>query len=410
MSLGAAGSVALFLFISIGALLFGIYLLIYAAHCFLTVFVGTAASGDDVGWPDDIVIDWVWKAVYLTWMFGVWVVPCFFFALFAGSNFFPDMSPDLLVALVAGLAWLFFPISLLSAQSSESPWFVMLRWEVLRRLSFHLPAYIVVSVFTAALTAGWVALAGYSIYGMYTGRPWMLLLAAPAGAAVLLINARLLGRLGWLIAFRSPDPPERDKKRKKTLRRPATVALEASDPWQAEEAEAPPDAVRDFARPAPEPEPQPEPTVEELEDEWGPPKPYRLAERPPTPGPPLPRPGPRPIDAADPDDVYGMLPEEKSAEPIPIPMDGYTPVGTEPPPKPPPGEGPLNNSGMDSIEERLAKGRENLEPPRFALFSGVYTFPWYPESLRPWLYLTFFGLVLGFLLHWQLLMWPFGNE
>jgi hypothetical protein len=234
----------------------------------------------------------------------------------------------------------------------------------------------------------------------------LLLLAAPAGAAMLLINARLLGRLAWLVATRTPDPPDKARKKKKNQPRPAGVALEAHDPWEAADIEVPADAIQDFDRP----EPPPEASPEELEDEWGPPKPYGLSNKPPTAAPPPKKTSPRPVDALPPDEVYGLLPEEEAAEPAPLPSDGYTAAGTRLPPRPPRAEEPANNCGTDFVQERLVKGRDNLKPPRFALFSGVYTFPWYQDSIRPWIYLTLFGLVLGFLLHWQYLMWPFGNE
>jgi hypothetical protein len=227
---------------------------------------------------------------------------------------------------------------------------------------------------------------------------------------VLLINARLLGRIGWLLSFHTPDPPEKQEPKKKTLRRAAGVAVDTSDPWGDDEPEVPPDAIQDLDRPVPPPEPEHESMPEELEDEWGPPKPYRLSDKPPTAIPLPPKPARRPDPDEEADGIYGMLPVAVPVEPIPIPIDGHTPIGTPPPPKPPPGEGPLEYSGMDSLEERLAKGRENLAPPRFSLFSGVYTYPWYREALAPWLYLTLLGLLLGLSLHWQFLLWPFGRD
>ncbi len=70
----------------------------------------------------------------------------------------------------------------------------------------------------------------------------------------------------------------------------------------------------------------------------------------------------------------------------------------------------MNNSGMGSLEKRLRERRPEPPPPRFPLLGGVYTFPWYRESLRPWLYLTLLGLVLGGLLRLQALTWPFGSN
>ena len=90
----AAANTALFLFISIAVLLFSIYLLIYAAHCFLTVFAGTAAGGDDIGWSDDIVMDWIGKAVYLLWLYLVAVVPCFLLSLAFAPAPFPRRQQE----------------------------------------------------------------------------------------------------------------------------------------------------------------------------------------------------------------------------------------------------------------------------------------------------------------------------
>src|SRR6516162_9905967 len=138
MLLSKAGFIAIFLFVSIAVLLVGIYMLIYAAHCFLSVLVGTASGGDEIGWPDDVIVDWLWKSVYLTWLFSVWAVPSFFLVV----SFGPDMGPGLTAGLVVGLAWLCYPISLLSAQSSENPWTALVSPEVLRRLGYHVPAYV----------------------------------------------------------------------------------------------------------------------------------------------------------------------------------------------------------------------------------------------------------------------------
>jgi hypothetical protein len=446
MSFGAASSAMIFIFISMGATIISVYLITYAAHCFLTVLVGTAAGSDSIQWPDEPFLDWWWKAFYLLWLLSLWLLVVAFLVLFVLPNFFPNMSDELSLALIAGLIWLFYPVSLMSALASDNRWLWVLHGELLRRLGHHLPSYVVVSAVSAVLTFGWMALALYSIY---IGPLWFLLASAPLGAAVWLINARLVGRLGWLISHRTEALPETAPAKKKKKKRTLEPALESHDPWNTSESPPPPDAIQDMNRP--EPEPQPEPNPEEMEDEWGPPKPYRVSAKqpvaapsPPTKhsprpedeeeeeepedewGPPKPyrvstkppvaapspptKPSPRPIDALDDDDVYDLLPVEKSGEPLPIPLDGYIPIGTELPPKPPSGEGPMNNSGMESIERRLAKGREDLKPPRYPLWSGVFTFPWYQDSLRPWAYLTFLGLVLGFLLHWQMLMWPFGRE
>src|SRR5262249_27331442 len=99
-------------------------------------------------------------------------------------------------------------------------------------------------------------------------KPAWLPAAALAGAAAVLLYARLLGRLGWLVVFRSPQPsaaqtpPEGRKNKKRGPLRGAT----AYDPGAIPEKEA---AEPEEAGP-------PQGQVEE-EDEWAPPTPYGLA-------------------------------------------------------------------------------------------------------------------------------------
>src|SRR5439155_12589511 len=57
----------------------------------------------------------------------------------------------------------------------------------------------------------------------------LLLVAAPLGTAAFLIHARLLGRLAWLLAYRTPVPSKAGSKKKKPGKRERALAVE--DPW-----------------------------------------------------------------------------------------------------------------------------------------------------------------------------------
>ena len=71
---GIAGGILFFFLLA----LFGItalYLLVYAAHCFLVIVEQTGAGSEEVVWPDEPMIDWLWKGCYLGWLAAVELVP-----------------------------------------------------------------------------------------------------------------------------------------------------------------------------------------------------------------------------------------------------------------------------------------------------------------------------------------------
>src|SRR5262245_59008714 len=107
-----------FLFIPLLALTwaFGFVLALFAAHYFLTVLESTAAGNEKVVWPEEPLIDWFWKAFYLAFLAGVWLVPIIVAARLMTTN------PWVRFVFVAGAFWLFFPIGLISSQSAESRW------------------------------------------------------------------------------------------------------------------------------------------------------------------------------------------------------------------------------------------------------------------------------------------------
>src|SRR6516165_10063492 len=103
----AAGAAIFFVLMLAMAMIVGTYVLTYAAHCFVTVVVQTAAGNDEVTWHEGPFLDWLWEAVYMLWLTAIWLGPI----ALAAKTGAAGNSGALFVA--AGLVWLFFPISLL---------------------------------------------------------------------------------------------------------------------------------------------------------------------------------------------------------------------------------------------------------------------------------------------------------
>src|SRR5580704_6903005 len=101
-----------FLFVPLLALTwaFGFLLIIFASHYFLTVLEGTAAGNEEVAFPDEPLIDWIWKGYYLTFFGIIWVAPGVILAWLAGGA-----NPNLRIALAIGWVWLLFPVGMLSS-------------------------------------------------------------------------------------------------------------------------------------------------------------------------------------------------------------------------------------------------------------------------------------------------------
>src|SRR5581483_9069542 len=171
--------------------LFGIGLLLYAAHVFVTVAQQTAGGLDEITWPKDPWFDWISKALQLVWLVALWAVPLGAVLRAIGPQA-PAMSAAVYAGVPAAAFWLLFPITLLSSFSAASP-LVPLRAEVLGRMArcpggtfcFYL------------LTAPVCAAGGAALYATVAYRLWYPL---PALAVVLLVYARLVGRYSRLLA------------------------------------------------------------------------------------------------------------------------------------------------------------------------------------------------------------------
>jgi hypothetical protein len=362
---GQAGNAILFVLSLVALTIVASYTFAYAAHSYLVVAQATAAGLDRVDWGDDPILDWLYQALYVGGVVLIWLMPAGLLWRGLRNDFLPD-DPGLrfLLLAVPGL-WLLFPIGLLSSLASSSRW-VPVSPRVLGRLLRIIPSQLLFYIITAGLFAAASAL----VYvGLFTPGWYVLLLAAVAGSAVLLVHARLLGRIAWLMG-QLPTKPRAEKKasgpRKKqpktaharTGRRPKGTA--AHDPWAAPEEEPPEEApppVRGYS-------------VVEVED----------------------KPPPRP--------TY--------VEPVP---DPYTLTESAPEPQPLPQEPPILEREKANIEReiKLRERKPPNPPPALPLFSGVFNFPLYESSLKAWLWLTLGGLATGGFARMVLLFSPVGK-
>src|SRR6516164_3140683 len=121
----AAGEV-LFLLLAPFWLVVGGYFAAYAAHSLLVVIEQTAAGFDAVVWPEDRILEYFWKPVYLAGLYILWLVPV---ALVAPLlTIVPDAARTwLLAGAVFAIFWLVFPVSLLSSLSGESRFMIVRR-------------------------------------------------------------------------------------------------------------------------------------------------------------------------------------------------------------------------------------------------------------------------------------------
>jgi hypothetical protein len=382
MFIAGAARTMMFMVATVGQIIVGLYVLGYAAHCFLVILEDTAAGNDEVVWPDVPLTDWLGKIIYLTCLAAFWFIPAWLLLDLvapAALGWFPGVPVGV---LVVGIVWLVFPVSLFSSLSASPRW-VVFRLEALRRLLHHLPALLVVYCVTGVLLAGWAFLS-YVTFAKYL---FLLPVVACLGPAVLFIDARLLGRLAWLANFRTPerhpeeeapaekpissedpwaDPqPAKPKKKKKGSRKKSSTAY---DPWAVPEEEPPREKERPVSLPV---------------------EGYGLAEEE---APPAPRPASSPRQS-----------EEETLGLQPLPPESPAAKDEEPKPEP-----LADLTRVSEYEAALAGGGKEPEPPPFPLWSGVYNFPWYPRCVGPWLWLVFGLLVMGLLLKLQMEFWPGG--
>jgi hypothetical protein len=205
--IGAAGSAIMFFSLLILAIVAGSYLFAYASHCLLVVIEQTATGNDEVVWPDEPYLDWMWRGAFIAWQLLFWLVPIGI-ALKTAFRDIVAQDPALGVLLAGVALWLFLPIGLLSAMLGGSRW-VVLHVQALRvftrrpatTFAFYTSSFLVVAVGVLP----WYLAIHFST--------WLAPVASLIGAAAFLIYARLLGRLLW-IATPAGIGKKRPKKRR----------------------------------------------------------------------------------------------------------------------------------------------------------------------------------------------------
>src|SRR5262249_19702202 len=104
------------------------------------------------------------------------------------------------LVLAFALLWLFFPISVLSAMSAQSKW-VLLRWTIVRDV-LRVPVAGAVLYLVSGLML--LTLIGLSALSLADSLFWLPIILGPLAAFCLLVYARLIGRLGWLMGRLRP--------------------------------------------------------------------------------------------------------------------------------------------------------------------------------------------------------------
>lgn len=376
MDFGAAGGAMIFFCLTALQVLVGLFVLAYTAHSLLLVLENTAAGNDEVLWPDEPYFEWLAKLAYVAWLVALAAVPTW---LLLGAIRLPAPAARLLTVAVP---FVLFPVELLSSMSASTRW-IALRPLIVWRLLLRLPALLIVYVAGGVLLGGAAWLVHRAVFG---AMPLLLPVAAVALAYSVLVYARLLGRLGWLI--NPPLPVEEEDEESPE----GTEKGRAHDPWAPPEEEAPPPPRKAAPRRKPRTKAQDPWAVPE---EPAPPEParpdryltkevYKVSDD----APPAPQPAPpRPREKVE---GYGVLPAPE------------TPKAAEPskPVVPP------ETERVSRYEAALAAPRVLPPPPPFPLLSGVYSFPFYDGSLGPLSKLAVGYLVMGIILCGQLATMP----
>jgi hypothetical protein len=397
MDIAAAGNLLIFFSVFVASILVGLLVLSYAAYSFFVTLTSTAAGNDEVIWPGEPITDWLFKVWYLVWLLGVWAVPA---SLLIGVF---GLSRPLFVLCLAGVLWLVFPVALLSSLSAPSR-FIVLRPMILALLLRHFGVTLrfyagsgLVVLVCGALS--YAALFGLRQVALFDQPVISVPLAAMVGGAGCLIYARLLGRFALII---SQSPTGRRKKQSQG-RPEEGDRVESFDSWSLPHAEHPAEEQPGPHRP-PRNEVPPKKKLRARKasqafDPWAIPKdePIRKKTKP------------TPSAASLPEDPYG--PAEGTYEILPD--EGASPQG-EPPPRPSrldkeeaepyavsassqetlPRLSPVH-AEVSKLEEELAAPQRLPPLPDWPLVMGIYSFPFYPQTVGPCgtLMLGFLGLL-----------------
>jgi hypothetical protein len=346
-----------FVVLLVAATISGAFLLVFAAHIFVTIAQQTAGGLDEIAWPKDPWYDWIGKALHLGWLVAFWLVPLGLILRVIGPQTLAA-SAALYVGVPAALFWLLFPITLLSSFSAGSPW-VLLRPEALRRMArcpsdtfgFYLATALLCPAGGAAL---YFTLADERFY------------ALPVLATVLFLYARLIGRYSRLLGRvrLKGGEPKADREARR-----AAKGAKVEDPWGTPAKETKKERPKKKKK-------KPAPAAH---DPWAIPEKEAKGE----------------TEQTEEAETYGIAKDEaapkreKSQEP-PL-VEGYEVSSEESPSAPK--EVPLD--GAPPVELSRVKAEREKPLPARPLVDGVFAFPWYPGNIAMWALLTLLFLGWG---------------
>lgn len=162
----------------------------YAAACCLAVIEDTAAGNDKItSWPDPNWRDWAARLIYLSYLGMVVGVVAYGVGQLAGM-----LSGQYLWPMAASF-FLLYPFVLLSSLETNSPW-QPVSLPILKSLLVLWWGWLLFYVEAALIAVVWL---GPVVLGGLRFPLLTALLTGPILAAVMLICARLLGRLAWRV-------------------------------------------------------------------------------------------------------------------------------------------------------------------------------------------------------------------
>jgi hypothetical protein len=441
-----AGAIILVLSLT-AAVIVGLYVLAFAAHCLVTVVEGTAAGNDAITWPDEPIADWIARGVFFAALLLVWAGPAAIASRALREDWLPDNGSLRFILLAVSVLWLLFPVGLLSSLSAESKWMIF-RPSIVGVLLRVLPSTLMF-YFLTALVAAVTAFVWY--LAVCRLQFAFLPLAAPLGAAGFLLYSRLLGRLSLMIHRRNPTKAERDEKpKKKKKRRPPEGKAPAPradliDGWDPQEEAVDLEVVEEETEDLEEVEESAEgesSTAIMRDPSLDLPSPLASADAPaPEPEPAFEQ-GPAP-DASDefplkplerdeefdnrwakeleeddgPADPYDVSREAPPRTPEYRPVEDYDleEMGPQSPVEQRTGDGIVTKLDMRREQQRRRRKRR-LAPapppppgPRYVWWQGLYTFPFYPTSLGAWMWLTVGFMVFGLCFGLAIANYPSGE-
>jgi DNA-directed RNA polymerase subunit RPC12/RpoP len=190
MSMIAGVSLAFF---GLAVLWLSIWTFSYAAHCMVAILEDTSAGADEIlSWPESDWRDWMWRFLQMLYLASVAIAVGFGISQLAG------LWLEQTGVIWAGGVFVIFPILLLSSVDAGSP-FIPLSKRVRRSLFRCTGGWLTMYLLSGLM---WAAAIGIC-YALWELQPFLLpIVGGPVLAAVLLVYARLLGRLAWQAAGR----------------------------------------------------------------------------------------------------------------------------------------------------------------------------------------------------------------